>query len=160
MEAETKREPPGATVRPFLIGDVAAATEILRASPEAAQWTEWGFSELLGWGGVLALVSEDDKRIIGFIIGRQVGEEAEILNLAVIEAKRRKGEGGVLLKGAMDEFRTQQVSRVFLEVRESNTRGTAFYAKHGFSEAGRRAGYYRDPEEAAIVMEKKLADWG
>jgi len=160
MEAETKRERLGATVRPFLTGDAAAATEILRASPEAAQWTEWGCRELLGWGGVLALVSEDDKRIIGFIIGRQVGEEAEILNLAVIEAKRRKGEGGVLLKGAMDEFRTQQVSRVFLEVRESNTRGTAFYAKHGFSEAGRRAGYYRDPEEAAIVMEKKLADWG
>jgi len=43
MEAETKREPSGATVRPFLIGDAAAATEILRASPEAAQWTEWGF---------------------------------------------------------------------------------------------------------------------
>lgn len=157
MDVETKRERLGATVRPFLIGDVAAATEILRASPEAAQWAEGGVSELLGWGGVLALVGEDDKKIIGFIIGRQVGEEAEILNLAVLQAKRREGVGGALLKAAMDEFRARQVSRVFLEVRESNERGTTFYAKHGFSRAGRRAGYYRDPEEAAIVMEEKLA---
>jgi len=156
MEAETKREPPGATVRPFLIGDAAAATEILRASPEAAQWTEWGFKELLGWGGVLALVSEDDRKIIGFIIGRQVGEEAEILNLAVIQAKRRRGEGGALLKAAMDEFRARHVSRVFLEVRESNEGAMAFYARHGFSKSGRRLGYYHDPEEAAIVMELKL----
>ena len=157
MEAETKREQVGTTIRTFLPGDVTAVTDILRSSPEAAQWTEWGFRELLGWGGVLALVSEGDKKIIGFIIGRQVGDEAEILNLAVMQAKRRKGEGGALLKAAMDEFRARQVSRVFLEIRESNERGTAFYAKHGFSEAGRRAGYYRDPEEAAIVMEEKLA---
>jgi len=92
---------------------------------------------LLGWGGVLALVSEDDRKIIGFIIGRQVGEEAEILNLAVIQAKRRRGEGGALLKAAMDEFRARHVSRVFLEVRESNQRGTTFYAKHGFLQSGK-----------------------
>jgi ribosomal-protein-alanine N-acetyltransferase len=157
MEAETKRERAGTTIRAFLTGDAAAATEILRASPEAAQWTESGFRELLGWGGVLALVSEDEREVIGFIIGRQVGEEAEILNLAVVQAKRRKGEGGALLKATMDEFRARQVSRVFLEVRESNRRGTAFYAKQGFSKVGRRAGYYHDPEEAAIVMEEKLA---
>jgi ribosomal-protein-alanine N-acetyltransferase len=157
MEAETKRERAGTAIRAFLTGDAAAATEILRASPEAAQWTELGFMELLGWSGILGLVSEDERKVIGFIIGRQVGEEAEILNLAVMQAKRRKGEGEALLKAVMDEFRARQVSRVFLEVRESNKRGTAFYAKHGFSKAGRRAGYYGDPEEAAIVMEEILA---
>jgi ribosomal protein S18 acetylase RimI-like enzyme len=57
----------------------------------------------------------------------------------------------------MDEFRARQVSRVFLEVRESNEAGIAFYRKHGFSNTGRRAGYYRDPDEAAIVMEMKLS---
>src|SRR5712664_1278486 len=85
MEAETKREQVGTTIRTFLPGDVTAVMEILRSSPEAAQWTEWGFWELLGWGGVLALVSEGDKKMIGFIIGRQVRDEAEILNLAVMK---------------------------------------------------------------------------
>ena len=83
-------------------------------------------------------------------------EEAEILNLAVVLAKRRKGEGGALLKAAMDEFQARHVSRVFLEVRESNEGGIAFYERHGFLKTGRRASYYRNPEEAAIVMEKKL----
>jgi ribosomal-protein-alanine N-acetyltransferase len=157
MAAETKREQVAATIRVFLPADAAAVTEILKGSPEASQWTEWGFRELLGWRGVLALVSEDDRKVIGFIIGRQVGGEAEILNAAVIVARRRKGEGGALLKAVMDEFRARRVSRVFLEVRESNEAGIAFYQKHGFSKTGRRAGYYRDPDEAAIVMEMKLA---
>ena len=156
MAAETKRERADATIRAFCEADVAAVTEILRASPEASQWTEWGFKELLGWRGVLALVSEDARKVSGFIVGRQVGEEAEILNLAVIVANRRKGEGRALLKAALDEFRTRQVSRVFLEVRESNEAGIAFYARHGFSKTGKRAGYYHDPEETAIVMEMNL----
>ncbi len=154
--AETMRGPVASRIRAFREADAATATEILKASPEAGQWTEWGFRELLGWRGVLALVSEHGRKVFGFFIGRQVAEEAEILNLAVILEKRRKGEGGALLKAAMEEFLARHVSRVFLEVRESNEGGIAFYERHGFLKAGRRAGYYRNPEEAAIVMEKNL----
>src|SRR5229473_2265108 len=157
MGAKAKHERGELTIRAFREADAADVTEILRGSPEASQWTEWGFRELLGWRGVLALVSEDDRKVIGFIIGRQVGGEAEILNAAVIVARRRRGEGGALLKAALDEFRARRVSRVFLEVRESNEAGIAFYEKHGFLKTGRRAGYYHHPDEAAIVMEKKLA---
>ena len=156
MATRTKRDSTAATIRAFGEADAAATAQILRTSPEAAQWTEWGLRELLGWSGVVALVTEDDGKVNGFIVGRQAGEEAEILNLAVIQARRRKRQGSALLKAAMAEFRARQVSRVFLEVRESNESGIAFYEKHGFSKTGRRAGYYHDPEEAATVMEKKL----
>jgi ribosomal-protein-alanine N-acetyltransferase len=156
MAAETKREQVRGTIRAFLPADAVAATEILRGSPEASQWTEWGLKELLGWRGVLALVSEVDGKVLGFIIGRQVAGEAEILNLAVMAAKRGRGEGRALLMAAMDEFRARQVSRVFLEVRESNGTGMSFYEKHGFSKTGRRRGYYHDPDEAAIVMDIKF----
>jgi [ribosomal protein S18]-alanine N-acetyltransferase len=156
MATKTKRDSVAATIRAFGQVDVAAAAEILRTSPEAAQWTEWGLKELLSWQGVVALVSAENDKVNGFIVGRQTGEEAEILNLAVTPANRRKGEGGALLKTVMAEFRARDVSRVFLEVRESNEGAMAFYEKHGFSKTGRRAGYYRDPEEAAIVMERKL----
>jgi ribosomal-protein-alanine N-acetyltransferase len=157
MGAEAKRERREFTIRPFRETDAAAVTEILRRSPEAAQWTEWGIKELLGWRGVLALVSEDDRTVTGFLIGREVAGEAEVLNLVVLVAKRRRGEGTALLKTAMDELRARKVSRVFLEVRESNAAGTAFYEKQGFSKSGRRAGYYRNPDEAAIRMERSLA---
>jgi len=157
MSAETMRGPITSTIRAFREWDAAAATEILKGSLEAAQWTEWGFRELLGWPGVLALVSEHQGEVCGFIIGRRVADEAEVLNLAVVLTKRRKGEGRALLKAAMDEFRARHVSRVFLDVRESNEGGIAFYEKHGFLKAGRRASYYRNPDEAAVLMEKKLA---
>jgi len=156
MAAKAKRDSIVATIRAFGEAHAATAAEILRGSPEAAQWTEWGFRELLGWRGMLALVSEDDGKVNGFIIGRQVAEEAEILNLAVVPTKRRRGEGGALLKAALREFLARQVSRVFLEVRQSNKIAMTFYARHGFSKTGRRAGYYHHPEEAAIVMEIKL----
>ncbi len=157
MGAETMRSPTASTIRVFRETDPAAATEILKESLEGAQWTEWGVRELLGWSGVVALVSEAAGKVSGFIVGRQAGEEAEILNLAVTPAKRRKGQGGALLKAAIAEFRTRHVSRLFLEVRESNEVGIAFYQSHGFSKIGQRAGYYHHPNEAAIVMEKKLA---
>jgi len=156
MAAETMRGPAASTIRAFHEADAAAAAEILKASPEAAQWTDWGFMELLGWRGVLALVSGHERKVWGFVFARQVEEEAEILNLAVILEKRRKGEGSALLKAAMDELQSRHVSRVFLEVRESNEGAIAFYEKHGFLKTRRRASYYRNPEEAAIVMENKL----
>jgi [ribosomal protein S18]-alanine N-acetyltransferase len=158
MVAETKGEPVAARIRAFGEADAAAAAEILRGSPEAAQWTELGFRELLRWSGVVALISEDNGKVIGFVIGRQTEEEAEILNLAIHLLKRRKGEGRELLKAVLDEFRARHVTRVFLEVRESNESAILFYAKHGFSKRGSRASYYRNPEEAAIVMSIRLGD--
>ncbi len=157
MAAETRRERAEGTIRAFLPADVAAVTTILREVPEAANWTEKSYREALNWPGTVALISEEEGKVSGFILGRQVADEGEILNLAVTVAYRRRGEGGALLKAALGGFQSRGVSRVFLEVRESNETGIAFYERHGFSEKGRRAGYYRDPDEAAIVMEKKLA---
>ncbi len=156
MGSETKRV--DATVRVFRPEDVPSVTRILREVPEAANWTEESCRESLNWAGVAAFVGEGEGKLSGFIIGRQVGDEAEILNLAVAPLARRKGEGGALLRAAMEEFRERGVSRVFLEVRESNVTGITFYEGRGFFKSGRRASYYRDPEEAAIVMEMKLTD--
>lgn len=156
MVAEMNRKQVAATVRAFLPADVAAVTGILKESPQAGDWEEASVRESAGWCGIVALVSESDGKVTGFLIGRQAADQAEILNLAVSSARREKGEGGALLKAAMDEFRARQVSYVFLEVRESNETGIAFYAKHGFSKMGLRPSYYRDPAEAAILMERKL----
>jgi [ribosomal protein S18]-alanine N-acetyltransferase len=156
MATEIRRERARAALRPLRAEDAEAVVRILRQAPEAVFWPEASVREVLEWQGVLAMVSETDGKVVGFLIGRQVGAEAEILNLAVAPENRRKGEGRALLKAAIEGFRARSVSRVFLEVRESNQPGVAFYCKLGFSKAGRREGYYRDPAEAAIVMETKI----
>lgn len=157
MRAETKRGKRGTTIRALRKEDAAAVRKILQEAPEAASWPEESLVEALSWPGALALIAETDGRVTGFILGRQMAEEAEILNLAVIPAERRRGEGGALLKSALKEFRSRGVSRVFLEVRESNVTAITFYTKQGFAKMGRRGGYYREPEEAAVVMEWKRA---
>jgi ribosomal-protein-alanine N-acetyltransferase len=156
MAAEPLRERAEATIRAFHEADAEAVTTILRGVAEAAHWTAESFREALNWAGTVAFVSESDGEVTGFMIGRQVADEAEILNLAVKAAHRDRGQGGALLMSALAEFRSRGVSRVFLEVRESNETGIAFYEKRGFFKMGLRVGYYRDPEEAAIVMEMKL----
>ena len=157
MGAEAKREPAEGMIRAFRAEDASAVTAIAADTPEAANWAESSYREALNWAGVVAVICEGEGKVTGFIIGRRVGYEAEILNLAVARARRRRGEGGALLHAAMDEFRAHGVSRVFLEVRESNESGIAFYEKHGFSERGRRAGYYHNSDEAAVLMEMNLA---
>jgi [ribosomal protein S18]-alanine N-acetyltransferase len=156
MAAETKRLRIETTIREFRPADAAVVRRILKESPQAADWTEASLRDSAEWRGIVSRVSERNGEITGFIIGRQVEDEAEILNLAVSPAKRGDGDGRGLLKAAIDEFRARRASRVFLEVRESNEAGIRFYEKRGFAKTRWRAGYFRAPDEAAILMEMNL----
>src|SRR5436853_2805135 len=115
-------------------------------------------TERLRERGRLGTAIEAVGKALGFMIGRGTTEKAEVLNLAVAPQDRREGTGGRLLQAAVEEFRTRGANRVYLEVRESNAAGIAFYEKHGFWKAGRREGYCRDPVETAIIMQKRFED--
>lgn len=157
MATELRRENAGPIIRPLKADDSAAVAEILRQSSEAVFWPEASVKEALEWKGALAITSEAGGKLRGFLIARQAADEAEILNLAVALESRRSGVGRALLSSALESLRSRGVTRVFLEVRESNTSAIVFYAKHGFSKSGRREDYYHDPRESAIVMQRKLA---
>ena len=159
MDAETKHVRVSG-VRPMIGTDAARVSEILREAPEAVFWPEASVREVLGWHNAVVFVSTHEKTTVarGFVIARQAADEAEILNLAVEQGSRRRGQGSALLQATEDQLRVLGVKRLFLEVRESNAVGIAFYRKQGFRQAGRRAGYYHQPEEAALLMEKQLAE--
>lgn len=158
MATELRREEERSAIRALRPEDAAAVAGILAQSPEAVFWPEASVREVLEWQGVLGIASEVRGHVAGFLIARQVKEEAEVLNVAVAPDMRGRGEGGALLRAAVAAFRKRGVSRIFLEVRESNAAGIRFYARHSFSQVGRREGYYRDPVEAAIVMEIRLSE--
>lgn len=153
-----RQEGERAAIRALKAVDLGMVREILEEAPEAANWSRQGLEAAMGSAGAVTFVSDAEGEISGFLVARQVGDEGEILNMAVALARQRRGDGGALLKAALDEFVTRGVSRVFLEVRGSNAAGIAFYIKHGFAKTGLRPAYYLDPAEAAILMEKKLGD--
>lgn len=144
-----------ASVRKFCVEDADAMMAISKESPKSANWSKEGYLKLAEESGSLALVVETDGVTSGFLIGRQVADEGEVLNLAVSETHRRKGEGSALLAAALEEFRLRGVKSFYLEVRESNTGAIAFYERHGFAKTGLRRGYYQEPDEAAVTMANK-----
>jgi ribosomal-protein-alanine N-acetyltransferase len=144
----------GFVIRPFDgAADAAKVAEILREAREAASWSEEALRETAKLPGVVAFVSEQNGAVSGIVVGRQVLDEAEILNLAVTRGVRRLGTGRALVVGVLRKFEQLRVSRVFLEVRESNAGAIAFYRGLGFQGVGVRKDYYHDPKESAAVME-------
>lgn len=85
-----------------------------------------------------------------------VADEAQILNVATLPEHRRKGLAKEILSGLYKEAKARGAVTVTLEVRESNGAARDLYISEGFSEIGVRPGYYTNPREAAIIMEKRL----
>jgi ribosomal-protein-alanine N-acetyltransferase len=154
-------EPSGSSVlvRAFTPQDVGSVQSLLAQCPEAAQWSIQGLQGVFTASG-RAWVAECDRSntICGFLSARIVSDQAEVLNLAVSPECRRAGHATALLLEALSEFRRFNLSSVFLEVRESNLPAIRFYERCGFVNSGVRPGYYRNPNEAAILMMKKFTD--
>lgn len=128
---------------------------LAQKSPEAAHWSRASYDELASIPA-LAWVAEVSGKISGFIVARTMETEAEILNIAVEDSSRRSGLGTALLECAYEKLLSAGVNHLFLEVRESNITAQRFYEKNGFAKIGSRRGYYQDPPESAVLMEKKL----
>jgi [ribosomal protein S18]-alanine N-acetyltransferase len=97
-----------------------------------------------------------DGEVIGYLIAWFVVDEGEIANLAVVPDARRRGVARALLEEIIAEARQAHLSRLFLEVRESNAAARALYTARGFEPIARRARYYRKPVEDAIVLRLEM----
>jgi ribosomal-protein-alanine N-acetyltransferase len=120
-------------------------------------WSGLAFEEMLRFPLTVALIAESDSAIVGYLIGRAVAEEGEILNLAVVPEERRHGLGSRLLEAGLDALAEAGARRVWLEVRESNDGAQALYQARGFASAGRRPRYYKHPVEDALVYQLDLS---
>lgn len=126
----------------------------LHATAFSSPWDTAAFEALLGHAGVI-LVEDPD----GFILLRGVADEAEILTLAVRPAARGQGLGTRLVRKGSAEAQGLGATRLFLEVAEDNAAARALYARTGFIEAGRRPGYYAQPDggrQNALILALNL----
>ena len=132
----------------------AARLAVLHALAFSAPWDAAAFEALLGQAGVLAIEVPE-----GFILIRSVADEAEILTLAVDPAARRQGLGTRLVREGALASAARGATRLFLEVADDNHAALALYARAGFTEAGRRRGYYARPEggrQDALILALNL----
>ena len=121
----------------------------LRAECFDDAWSGESIRGLLRTPGTFALLAVDAGAPAGFILCRAAADEAEVLVVAVRPARRRGGLGGRLLDAALARARAAGVTRMFLEVGVDNEAALGLYRSRGFTEAGRRPAYYRQPGRPA-----------
>ncbi len=113
-------------------------------------WTRQDIAGLLASPGVTGFLLTEGSSDIGMAICRVVAEEAELLTVAVDPAHRRRGAGRRLLDAVIDRVRGEGARALFLEVAADNPGARALYKSLGFTDAGRRAGYYARRGQPAV----------
>jgi ribosomal-protein-alanine N-acetyltransferase len=154
-------------VRSARASDIDAVLEIERAS-FADPWRRDSFETALDVGRMLCLVAEGtlaggpsetrmgQPEILGYVVALLLLDEAEVADLAVTPPARGLGIGGLLLDRVTVAAHEGGVRSVYLEVRESNVSARALYDSRSFTHVGRRRGYYRSPNEDALLMRRDL----
>ena len=149
-----------ALVRPCSDADLKKIHAIQLKCFQSAQWRLEDYQQLARDPLGLILVAEDDAKLpqlAGFAAFHRVLDEAELRNMAVDPAYRRKGIACALLAAGIRNLQASGVSRLFLEVRASNIPAIAFYASDGFTVLHTRRDYYHNPAEDALVMACTIA---
>lgn len=110
-------------------------------------WTRSQLAGILPMGGVSLVLarSRDREEAIGFSLFRTVADEAELLLIAVLPSRQRRGVGQHLLDDFLERARSDGVERVHLEMRDGNP-AIGMYQAAGFSPVGRRRNYYHAPD--------------
>ena len=95
-----------------------------------------------------------DSQVVGYICFWIVFDELRVMDLAVARDWRRRGVARALVQHALACGRNGGAERALLEVRASNTAARRLYEGLGFRQVALRAGYYSQPEEDAVLMER------
>ncbi len=124
---------------------VAALEQACFADP----WSEAGLAEELENPCAVFLVAQRDDAVVGYLGCHHIAGEGYITNVAVAPACRRQGVARALLTTAIEQW--QDLSRITLEVRESNAPAIALYHSMGFVKDGVRPRFYSHPTEDAGI---------
>jgi len=103
----------------------------------------------------LWIVAIADGEVVGYVGSQTVLNEADMMNLAVQPQYRRQGIAEGLVQRLISALKDRQAVSLTLEVRVSNEAAITLYQKIGFSQVGRRPGYYRKPKEDALILRKE-----
>jgi len=159
--APDSQNPQRTILRPARINDISAIIALEKSSDSAAHWTQSAYRDIFTPSSPsrICIVLEEDSKIhhlLGFIIARLAAPDCELENIVVDHPLQRRGFGKQLLHALASAARAQSATRIFLEVRESNSAARALYENCGFAITGRRPSYYTAPAEDAVLYALQL----
>ena len=117
-------------------------------------WSESEYKNLLATDTIRFFYVEN-----GFLVGRLIGSDAEILNVIVHPKYRRLGKARYLIGKFEKEAKNVGSSRCFLEVAESNSPAYKLYHDLGYLKVGHRKNYYEfvdGRKDNASILAKEI----
>lgn len=101
------------------------------------------------------LIAKQNNEILGYIGISYIIDTADIISIVVSKKHTKKGIASLLLNNIFEFCKLNNISKIMLEVRETNIPAQNLYLKHGFEKISERKNYY-DGKENAYIMEKKI----
>jgi ribosomal-protein-alanine N-acetyltransferase len=102
------------------------------------------------------LVAEDETGVVGYAGLIAYPDEAHVATIGVTGARQGEGVGALLLDALLAEA-DRRSPVVLLEVRADNEHAQGLYRRRGFTEVGRRRGYYQPSGADAVVMKREVS---
>jgi ribosomal-protein-alanine N-acetyltransferase len=139
--------------------DAAAMLADIHAQAFDTSWTDEQLARSMDGPGAYAIASWAGDRATGFVIGRAMAGEAEIITIAVRPEDRRRGLGRRLMDAAIATALAFDATVMFLEAAVDNDAAVALYMSMGFETKGRRKHYYArgdGPRIDALIMRREL----
>ena len=136
---------------PFILWELCQ-----NAYRDGSPWSKEQFLADLNLKNSQYLILMNKNQYVGFISYHLILDEAEVSHVVVNRLFQEKGYGKQLLKELSTVLKQQNIEKVFLEVRYSNTSAQRLYQKQAFEEIAIRKNYYSHPKEDALIMCLKL----
>ena len=151
--------PMGLHIEPGQARDADAVAQ-LHAASFYRGWPRQDIEAYLLDSDTPTLVACDAKRkVAGFAMLRLLGDDVELMTIAVQPKYRGKGVGAALLNACFEDLRMTAGKRMILEVAADNPAAIRLYQKLGFAKLSERQGYYARPDgkpATALVMARNL----
>ena len=137
-------------VRPATVADAPHLAKVHAAGGADRPWSAGEYQALLARPQALAWLALADDQPAGFLIAMQMADEAEVYEVVVAPAHRRRGLGHALLAALATSARAAGARKIHLEVAADNLAARALYEGCGFEVTGRRKEYYKYSDGAAV----------
>lgn len=103
------------------------------------------------------IVFKVETRLIGYLCFWKVMDEAHLLNVSLHADFRGKGLGKFIMNYLENTCAQIGLSKILLEVAQTNHPAIKLYKKCGFVKVGLRKKFYQETGDDAILMEKFIS---
>lgn len=138
------------TIRKANETDISFCTA-LESNCFSEPWSCNAFIQSLDADDTYFFIAELDEYPVGYYVAGNICDEVNLYTIAVEPSTRTKGIGSRLVEHLIATANSKNAVFIGLEVRKSNTTAIGLYEKFGFILSGTRKGFYRKPNEDALL---------